>query len=87
MSCGNPHATPCTEVLAWDSMYVDQEIDEHRRLQVTAHLAECSPCAGHYAVTVVIQARVRRTLVSEPAPAELRAAIIAQIRGGTRPVE
>jgi mycothiol system anti-sigma-R factor len=87
MSCGKPHATACHDVLSWVWIYVDQEIDDQRRLHVTTHLAECSPCAGQYSIALVIQARVRRTVVAEPAPAGLRAAIIAQIREGHRPVE
>ena len=87
MSCGDHHPTPCHDVLSWVSIYVDREIDDDRRLQVTAHLAECSSCSGQYSVAVLIQARVRRAVADEPAPAQLRAAIIAQIRGGYRPVE
>jgi mycothiol system anti-sigma-R factor len=87
MSCGQPHATPCRDVLSWVSIYIDREIDEHRRLQVSAHLAECSPCEGDYFAAVIVKAQVLRAVTPEPAPAQLRAAIIAQIRESARPVE
>lgn len=87
MSCGQPHATPCRDVLSWISIYIDQEIDEHRRLQVSAHLAECAPCEGDYSAAVIVKAQVLRSVRPEHAPARLRAAIIAQIREATRPVE
>ncbi|MSV75086.1 MAG: mycothiol system anti-sigma-R factor, partial [Actinobacteria bacterium] len=35
MSCGNPHATPCTEVLSLLYVYIDEEIDEVHRIEVT----------------------------------------------------
>jgi mycothiol system anti-sigma-R factor len=86
MSCGKPHETPCQDVLSSLFVYIDQEIDEQHRLEIVAHLAECAPCEGQYSAQIQIAARVRRTHTMVAPPA-LRAAIIAQIRGGTRSVE
>jgi mycothiol system anti-sigma-R factor len=87
MSCGKPHATPCDVVLSSMFVYIDQEIDEHHRLEVRAHLAECAPCEGRFTAQIAINARVRRTQPQEVAPARLRAAIIAQIRRANPSVE
>ncbi len=87
MSCGQPHATPCQDVLSWISIYIDQEIDEDRRLLVSAHLAECSPCEGDYSAAVIVKAHVLRAVRPKQAPPRLRAAIIAQIRQSAPPVE
>ena len=45
MSCGNHHATPCTEVLSLVYVYIDDEIDSVQHVEVTTHLEECGPCA------------------------------------------
>lgn len=86
MSAAKPPAMPCADVMSSLFVYIDQEMDEQHRLEIVAHLAECVPCEGQYAVQVQIQARVRRTapLVAPPA---LRAAIIARIHRESPAVE
>jgi mycothiol system anti-sigma-R factor len=88
MSCGQPHEVPCTTVLSLLYVYIDNEIDEVGRIQVTTHLAECSPCEGEFAAQISIHARIQRSCrVTDQAPVTLRSQIIAHIRQGIPPVQ
>ncbi len=82
MSCGNPHETACTEVLSLVYVYIDDEIDEVRRVQVTTHLQECPPCVTQFRIEERIRERVKRACGCEPT-AEVRARIITQFRSIT----
>ena len=45
MSCGEPHATPCVEVLGAAVFLLDGEIEEVSRVRdIETHLSECPPC-------------------------------------------
>ncbi|CAB4869005.1 MAG: mycothiol system anti-sigma-R factor [Actinobacteria bacterium] len=79
MSCGNPHQTPCTEVLSLITVYVDGEIDEVHQIEVTAHLHECPPCGDQFAVELRVKERVREACRCEPVPERLRSRIVAEI--------
>ncbi len=48
MSCGNPHATPCAEVLDRLYEYIDGELGGERGHEVKHHLEECAPCLKEY---------------------------------------
>ena len=48
MSCGEPHATPCSEVLEVVYLYLDGEQDDAHRDQIRIHLDECAPCLRQY---------------------------------------
>ena len=80
MSCGNPHATPCTEVLSLLYVYIDEEIDEVHRIEVSAHLGECPPCVEHFTVERRLKERVREACQAEPVPEQVRSRIIASIQ-------
>jgi mycothiol system anti-sigma-R factor len=80
MSCGNPHATECHEVLALVYVYIDDEIDEGHRVEVTAHLTECPPCSQEYAAERLMKARVCSSCGCEDAPTELRTRIVTEIQ-------
>ena len=46
MSCGNPHETPCHDVLHALVAFVDHEISDPRQVQLLEiHVQECPPCA------------------------------------------
>ena len=45
MSCGDPHETPCSEVLEAVYLYLDGEQDTSHREKVRIHLDECAPCS------------------------------------------
>lgn len=80
MSCGNPHATPCTEVLSLIYVYIDDEIDEVHRIEVTTHLGECPPCVESYTVERRFKARLRDACLAEHVPDQVRSRIMAQIQ-------
>jgi anti-sigma factor (TIGR02949 family) len=80
MSCGNPHATACAEVLAFVYVYIDEEIDETHRVEVWTHLQECPPCSREYEAEVRLKARVGQCCRMQPAPVELRSRIVSEIQ-------
>jgi len=80
MSCGNPHEVACSTILSMIYVFIDGELDEVHRVEVTTHLAECAPCEFQFAAEVNIKSLVRRSCMQEAAPQELRTAILARIR-------
>ena len=45
MSCGNPHETPCNEVLNSVGLLIDGEIHEISQIHsIEIHFEECAPC-------------------------------------------
>ena len=87
MSCGNPHETPCAEVLDRVYEFIDGEItDGEKRHAIKHHLDECGPCLAEFGLEEQVKAIVKRSC-SDPAPAELRAKVlqhIAAARDGLR---
>jgi mycothiol system anti-sigma-R factor len=86
MSCGNPHETPCSDVLDRVYEYIDGELDGGSVHQIKEHLDECSPCLKEFGLEEAVKAIVKRSC-SDPAPAELRARVLAHIaaaRSGLR---
>ena len=82
MSCGNPHQVPCTQVLSLIYVYIDDEIDEVQRVEVTTHLGECPPCGEQFTIERRIRERVRSACGCE-VDAEVRARMVARIRSVT----
>ena len=80
MSCGRPHETSCTEVLAFVHEFVDGEVTEVRRLQIVQHLDECPPCGDEFGLVSVVKSLVYRSCASEAAPERLRVEIVTRIR-------
>lgn len=80
MSCGNHHATPCTEVLSMVYVYIDNECEEMKSFEVTTHLEECGPCAEVVQVERVIKARIKSSCECTEAPETLRTSIVTSIR-------
>jgi mycothiol system anti-sigma-R factor len=91
MSCGNPHETDCSEVLARVSVFLDHSLTEGSVVGYAAieqHLLECEPCLQQYGVRVEeLQRAVRSVLMRccghEHAPEELRARVRQRIRVST----
>ena len=79
MSCGNPHATDCREVIARVHGYLDGELDGVSAEQVRQHLQECAPCLSQFDIEQVIKAMVARSCACEPAPTELRENVVARL--------
>ena len=78
MSCGNPHAVPCSEVLDRVYEYLDGELDSERKHVVKEHLEECSPCLKEFGLEEAVKAIVKRSC-ADPAPPELRAKVLSRI--------
>ncbi len=79
MSCGNPHETPCSEVLDRIYEFIDGEIaDADKRHAIKHHLDECGPCLQEYGLEEQVKSIVRRSC-SDPAPDELRAKVLRHI--------
>ena len=78
MSCGNPHAVPCEDVLDRVYEFIDGEIDGQRRHEIKEHLEECSPCLQKFGLEETVKAIVKRSC-SDPAPPDLRAKVLSHI--------
>jgi mycothiol system anti-sigma-R factor len=79
MSCGNPHETPCTEVLDRVYGYLDGELDDLDCAKIRQHLHECGPCLREYGLEEAVKRVVQKHCGCDPAPAELRAKILVRI--------
>jgi mycothiol system anti-sigma-R factor len=80
MSCGNPHETPCSEVLARVYSYIDGEIDNISYAEIRQHLDECGPCLREYGLEEVVKKLVHKHCGSELVPSDLRARVLARIQ-------
>jgi mycothiol system anti-sigma-R factor len=79
MSCGNPHETPCDDVLQAVYAYIDGEMTDADHHVIRHHLDECSPCLRQYGIEQEVKALVARCCGSEVAPEELRAKVITRL--------
>lgn len=80
MSCGDPHETPCSEVLEAVYLYLDGEQDAEHRDKVRIHLDECAPCLREYGLEQAVMTLVARCCGNDAAPQELRARVLARIQ-------
>lgn len=88
MSCGNPHETDCSEVLARVSVFLDHSLSDGSAVGYAAieqHLLECEPCLQQYGVRVeelqrAVRAVLTRCCGHEHAPDELRARVVQRLR-------
>jgi len=76
MSCGKPHETDCTEVLAEVWLFLDNECDRDRRALLARHLDECAPCLAEYG----LEEKLKRLLAAEFGDEQTHAALREQIR-------
>ena len=72
MSCGKPHETDCTEVLAEVWLFLDNECDRGRRELLARHLEECAPCLAEYGLEEKLKRLLAAKCGGEQAPAALR---------------
>lgn len=82
MSCGNPHETPCTEVLESLIFFIDNEQCSVAEEQIRMHLADCTSCCAERDALELMKVLVARSCCPDPAPNEFRlkiTQIIAQI--------
>lgn len=72
MSCGEPHETDCSEVLAEVYLYLDLECPDERRALIRTHLEECAPCLREYGIEQEVKALVARCCGNELAPMDFK---------------
>ncbi|HEY3001114.1 MAG TPA: mycothiol system anti-sigma-R factor [Kribbellaceae bacterium] len=80
MSCGDPHETDCSEVLAEVWLYLDHECECERRELLRQHLDECSPCLARYGLEEQLKELLARKCGGDHAPEALRRRLRARIR-------
>lgn len=80
MSCGDPHETDCSEVLAQVWLYLDHECECERRDLLRRHLDECSPCLARYGLEEQLKELLARKCGGEHAPETLRKRLRESIR-------
>ena len=80
MSCGDPHETPCSEVLEAVYLYLDGEQDAEHHDKIRIHLDECSPCLRHYGLEQAVKVLVARSCGSDHAPGDLRDRVLTRIQ-------
>ena len=79
MSCGDPHGTPCSEVLEQVYLYLDGEDEAAARDNVREHLEECAPCLRKYGLEQAVKALVARSC-ADKAPVDLRDRILVRLQ-------
>lgn len=80
MSCGKPHATPCTEVLERVYSYLDGEASVADCDRIRQHLDECGPCLREYGLEEAVKRLVAKHCGCDPVPEGLRAKVLVRIR-------
>ena len=80
MSCGDPHETPCSEVLEAVYLYLDGEDDGAHSSRWMRTLSWCAPCLRQYGLEQAVKALVARCCGGEHAPDELRSRVLTRIQ-------
>jgi mycothiol system anti-sigma-R factor len=80
VSCGDPHETDCSEVLAEVWLYLDRECECERRDLLRRHLDECSPCLARYGLEEQLKELLARKCGGDQAPETLRQRLRESIR-------
>jgi mycothiol system anti-sigma-R factor len=84
MSCGKPHETDCSEVLAEVWLFLDNECNVDRRRLLEKHLDECSPCLERYGLDEHLKTLLATKCGGEHAPDGLKQRLRATIRKAVR---
>ena len=80
MSCGDPHETDCSEVLAELWLFLDNECDQQRRQLLQRHLDECGPCLAELGLDEHLKALLARKCGGDHAPDALKQRLRQSIR-------
>ena len=83
MSCGRPHETPCSQVVASLSAYIDGEVGVEEYRLIAVHLTECPPCEHQRQEVRRVQALVAHASARIATPEGLRARIQATVLSDT----
>ncbi|HYS39198.1 MAG TPA: mycothiol system anti-sigma-R factor, partial [Pseudonocardiaceae bacterium] len=80
MSCGKPHETDCSQVIAEVWLLLDHECSAERRRKLEQHLDECGPCLEQFGIEEHLKALLARKCGGEHAPDALKEKLRASIR-------
>ena len=80
MSCGNPHATPCSDVLGAISAYLDGEMSADDRDAIAQHIHECWPCLHEVDVFREVKVLIARACGGDRVPDDVRARVVSRIQ-------
>ena len=80
MSCGNPHETPCSEVLDKIYWYLDHETSEADCEHIRQHLDECGPCLREYGLEEAVKRLIAKHCGCDPVPNGLRSKVLVRIK-------
>lgn len=85
MSCGDPHETPCSEVLERVYLYLDGERDPDGGHgpgveEIRLHLDECAPCLREYGLEQAVKSLVARCCGGDVPPEGLRERVLVRIQ-------
>ncbi len=80
MSCGNPHETPCSEVLDRVYSYLDGELGDDGRAKIRHHLIECGPCLREFGLEEAVKRLVHKHCGHDVVPDDLRVKVMARIQ-------
>ena len=80
MSCGEPHETPCSEVLEKVYLYLDGEADAEDRDHLRIHLDECAPCLREYGLEQEVKSLVARCCGGDAPPPDLKQRVMVRIQ-------
>ena len=80
MSCGKPHETDCSQVLAEVWLLLDHECSSERRRKLEQHLDECHPCLEQYGIEEHLKELLARKCGGDHAPDTLKERLRASIR-------
>jgi mycothiol system anti-sigma-R factor len=80
VSCGEPHETPCDEVLEKVYLYLDGEAESEDHAHVRLHLDECAPCLRQYGLEQAVKALVARCCGGDAPPADLKQRVMVRIQ-------
>lgn len=72
MSCGEPHETDCSEVLAEVWLFLDNECNHERRKLLQRHLDECGACLEEFGLEEHLKALLARKCGGDHAPDALK---------------
>jgi mycothiol system anti-sigma-R factor len=80
VSCGKPHETDCSQVIAEVWLLLDHECSAERRRKLVQHLDECGPCLEQYGIEEHLKELLARKCGGEHAPDALKEKLRASIR-------
>ncbi|MGH4023000.1 MAG: mycothiol system anti-sigma-R factor [Pseudonocardiaceae bacterium] len=72
MSCGDPHETDCSEVLAEVWLFLDNECNQERRALLRRHLDECGSCLEEFGLEEHLKTLLARKCGGDHAPDTLK---------------